>query len=515
MSDVYAQLQPILLNSYSPDRAQRQQAEADLTAFLKLSNSFNGFLGIVAEPSMPQDVKMAAALVLKNNCRSYWQRVDAPLPMTEDEKAAAKDMLLRMVTVEAFKPLRTLLAEITKAVVEHEFPDRWPQLVPTVVANLQSTDRLAVYNSLIVLRKLAKFFEYKDGDNRKPLHNIMIAVFPTIQGLVHSVINHNNVEVAMVFHQTLKIFWSCTMYRLPGRETAAACDINFWFQFMSFLIEKKLPAPGDAADPAFVQPVNLDDRASWPWWKAKKWASRVITHFIARYGNPKYSSEDNQQFSEYFRSTTSVSMLGPVMNALASVTRGEYITEEVHRQCLGFMTTAVEMAPTYKLIKAHLPFVMFDVIMPTLSLTPHDQELFVNDPVEFVRKVNNPQDEWLDPRVAATNLLEALVRHRTKDSLSKLLAWMNEKLAAYTAERNYSLRDYRTKDAIMVAMATIAPVRLHHALHMHLYICPCLPSCVCMCVDVVRGRRPFDDYTFLPPFPNSMSDWFYALRSAQ
>lgn len=461
-SDVYAQLQPILVNSYNPDRALRQQAEVDLSAFLKLSNSFNGFLGIVAETSIPQDVKMAAALVLKNNTRSYWQLVDAPLTMTEEEKSHAKEHLLRMLMAETCKPLRTLLAEILKAIVEHEFPDRWPALVPTIVVNLQSTDRLAVYNSLIVLRKLVKFFEYKDGDKRKPLFDIMVAVFPTIQGLVHSIINHIDIEIAMVFHQTLKILWSCTMYRLPGPETAAACDINFWFQFMSFLMEKKLPIPGEAGselNPSFVQPASEDDRTQWPWWKAKKWASRIITHFITRYGNPKYCAVENQQFSEYFRSTTSVALLGPVMNCLASVTRREYITEEVHRQCLGFMTTAVEMAPTYKLIKAHLAFVMFDVVMPTLSLSEKDVELFTNDPVEFVRKVNNPMEDWLDPRVAAVNLLEALVRHRTKDSLGKLLAWVSEKLAVYDAEQDMSKKDYRTKDSIMVAMSTIATVR--------------------------------------------------------
>ena len=460
-SDIYAQLHPILLNSYNPDRELRQQAEVDLNAFLKLSNSFNGFLGIVAEPSMSQDVKMAAALVLKNNSRSFWRRVDAPLTMTEEEKAHAKEILLHILMAETCKPLRSLLADILKAIVEHEFPDRWPALLPSLVANLQGTDRLAVYNSLIVLRKLVKFFEYKDKDDRKPLFDIMIVVFPTIQGLVHSIINYNDIEIAMVFHQTLKIFWSCTMYRLPAPETAVACDVNFWFQFMSFLLEKKLPVAGEAGtelNSAFVQPVNVDDRTQWPWWKAKKWAARIITHFIARYGNPKYSAEENRQFSEYFRSTTSVALLGPVMNCLASVTRGEFITEVVHRQCLGFMTTAVEMAPTYKLIKAHLAFVLFDVIMPTLSLSQKDVELFTNDPVEFVRKVNNPTEEWLDPRVAATNLLEALVRHRTKDSLGKLLQWISEKLAVYDAERDSSKKDYRTKDSIMVAMSTIATV---------------------------------------------------------
>ncbi len=458
MSDIFVQLQTILVNTYNPDRALRRKAEDDLNAYLHLANSFNGFLGICSAPTVSDDVKKAAALTLKNNTRKYWQRVEPTLPITEAEKTVAKVGLLQMLMVETNSSLRKLLAEILKAIVEHEFPDRWPELVPTLVANLQSGNRLAVYNTLVVLRKLVKYFEYKDSEKRAPLFSIMIDVFPTIQGLVHSILQQNNIEVAMVFHQTLKIFWSCTMYRLPAPETAASVDIQFWFQFMSFVLEKPLPAGNQPGEPS-GQPERPEDRPAWPWWKAKKWASRIIAHFIKRYGNPKFSASENQAFSEYFRSTTSVALLGPVMNSLASVYRGEYTTEEVHRQCLGFMEAAVEMAPTYKLIKTHLNFVLFDVIMPTLALSEKDIELFKNDPVEFVRKVNNPMEDWLDPRVAAGNLLEALVRHRKKDALGRLLQWITEKLAVYDAELDRSKKDYRLKDSIMVAVSTISLVR--------------------------------------------------------
>jgi importin-7 len=461
MSDpIYDQLQAILVNTYAADRNLRMQAEEDLKSFLSLNNSFNGFLGMCTVPSINTNVKMAAVLTLKNNSRKFWTRKDPVYVITDAEKALAKSTLMGLLMVETHKPLRGLFAEVMKAIVEHEFPDRWPELVPTLVDNLRSSDRLTVYNSLIALRKLVKLYEYKDVSERKVLYDVIIAVFPTLQILINSLLHENSIEVAMVFHQTFKIFYSCTMYRLPGPETSAAVDINFWFQFMSFIIEKQLPEPGQPGEPS-GQPTNPDERKQWPWWKAKKWSSRCVALFIARYGNPDHASADNHQFATFFKNTTAPMLLGPVMNCLAIKSRGGYITEEVHRQCLGFMKSSIEMAPTYKLIKAHLDFVLFDMIMPTLSLSDSDIELFNNDPVEFVRKVNNPTEDWLDPRVAATDLLESLVHLRTKDTMGRVLAWFTEKLAIYDQEPDMHKKNYKLKDAILVAMCTIARVRIH------------------------------------------------------
>lgn len=489
MPDIYSQLEGILANTYAPDGALRNKAELDLKAYLALPNSFNGFLGICEQAHISPSIKLAAVLTIKNNARNYWRAVEPLYTMSDDEKTSAKDVLMQLLMKETNNPLRALLAEVMKAVVEHEFPERWPTLVPTLVTNLQSSDRLTVYNSLIALRKLVKFFEYRDDREglRKPLFDIMIAVFPTLQGLVSAIMQQNQIEVAMVFHQVMKIFWSCTMYRLPAPETSQACDVNFWFQFMSFVLEKPLPAPGAAGEPA-GQPADEEGRKSWPWWRAKKWASRNMTHFIARYGNPKAAASENEQFAIYFRNNTAPTLLGPVMNCLATQARGEFITEVVHRQCLGFMQSAMEMSPTYKLIKGHMDFVLFQMILPTLALSESDVEVFNTDPVEFVRKVNSPMEDWLDPRVAAGNLLEVATRLRGKDVIPRLLEWMEQQLMAFNAEADLAKRDYKLKDAIIVAFATVFRVRIR--ILIAIMVPFCLYHCFCRfcCSYLLVGR---------------------------
>jgi hypothetical protein len=149
-------------------------------------------------------------------------------------------------------------------------------------------------------------------------------------------------------------------------------------------------------------------------WKLKKWATRIATQFIQRYGNPRYAAEEYKEFAEYFREHTATLLLEPVMSLLAERANGLYLTDPVHRMCLQYMANAVEMSPTYKLIKPHMGYVIAQVIFPTLCLSDEDLALFDDDPHEFVRKAFNPYEDWLEPRTAATSLLESLVRYRAK-----------------------------------------------------------------------------------------------------
>ena len=97
---MYSQLEAILVNTYAADRNLRMQSEADLKSFLQLSNAFNGFLGMCMIPNMSTNIKMAAALTLKNNARNFWQRKSPLYNMTDDEKTLAKTTLMSLLIAE-------------------------------------------------------------------------------------------------------------------------------------------------------------------------------------------------------------------------------------------------------------------------------------------------------------------------------------------------------------------------------------------------------------------------------
>ncbi len=113
-----------------------------------------------------------------------------------------------------------------------------------------------------------------------------------------------------------------------------------------------------------------------------------MTHFIQRYGNPRYCSDEDKDFANFFRANTAIQLLEPALTNLQVKATGGFLTDDVHRSCLTYVSNCAEMSPTYKIIKPNLNYLLFNVVYPTLCLTQEDAVLFDEDPVEFIRKVS-------------------------------------------------------------------------------------------------------------------------------
>jgi hypothetical protein len=80
-----------------------------------------------------------------------------------------------------------------------------------------------------------------------------------------NLLENNSIEAAQVMRMCLKIFWSATMYALPSVQ---GVNVNIWFSHLGTLVQKELPEASEGREPA-GQPVDRDERKSWPWWKVR------------------------------------------------------------------------------------------------------------------------------------------------------------------------------------------------------------------------------------------------------
>jgi len=410
-------------------------------------------LTVVGDASVALDLRKAAAIVLKNNCRYFWAGCTSGLleglePKSEQEREEGKSLLLTVLLTETDKTIRNLLGETLKIISEFDFPEKWPALMPRLLASLQPPQTagepmnlLAMYNSLLGIRKLVKRYEYKQASDRAIINAIIEQVFPSLQNIIAQIMQAEHIEAAMVMHMCMKIFHSTTIYVLPTK--VGQVDVNLWFSLFAFIISKNLPEANEGLEPA-GQPVNVDDRVEWPWWKCKKWAARVVANFIARYGNPKHCTTEDTAFATFFRSSTALQLLGPVMNQLAAKVNGKFVSKLVEKSCLSFLSCAVEMSPTYKAIKPHLDFVLLQVIFPAIGITDQDEINFAHDPQEFIRSVNETASFGSDGEevfVSAQLLLQNMCKMRKADCLPMVLQHVHNVVSEYDslppAQRDY------------------------------------------------------------------------------
>lgn len=67
------------------------------------------------------------------------------------------------------------------------------------------------------------------------------------------------------------------------------------------------------------QPQDLDARAAWSWWKAKKWVLHITYRLFNRYGDPKATrSGADGQFVKLFSQQCSLKFLEAHMKLMAA-----------------------------------------------------------------------------------------------------------------------------------------------------------------------------------------------------
>ncbi|TMW66813.1 hypothetical protein Poli38472_014125 [Pythium oligandrum] len=450
------QLHNILLHTFSTDNAARQAAEAQIANLHNVRGSLLLLIQITVEESVAREIRQAAAVSLKNLVNRYWEgdHVNGEFVrvIPEDERAVSRQNALEALFVTHDNSLRSLLAETVSYIARIDFPENWPNLIEVIVQNIQSGDAKRIINALLALRRVVKNFEYRADERMAPLHVLAEKIFPMLREMFAQLLTNNSLEAAMMMHLILKTYWSCVKAHLTP-HLATVENVLAWNELFRAVIAKPLPEAHEGAEPA-GQPTDEEERENWPWWKIKKWSLQIICRFYTRYGNPKRVEDEYSAMSEVYRSQVAPGLLACILEALSLRKNGRFCSDRVVQLSLVFLQEAVDSSVTYKLIKPHLPFLLFEVIHPVLCLTPKDLKLWAEDPHEFVRKTNDVFEDFLNPVYAAANLLADLCTKRGKDCLSNVLMFYTNVLTTYLSQPE-SERDYIQKDAALHALFSL------------------------------------------------------------
>eukprot|EP00957_Ditylum_brightwellii_P057061 4324632-Ditylum_brightwellii.AAC.1 len=231
-----------------------------------------------------------------------------------------------------------------------------------------------------------------------------------------------------------------------------------WFDVLKAVLSKTLPEASTGQEPR-NQPTSVEERNAWPWWKVKKWSVQIMSRLFSRYGIPSYAEDEVKEFARHFSVNVAPQFLGPVCETLNLRPSGQFCTDRVVHLCLTFVDLAVELAPTYKLLKPHMDFLLYKVCFPTMCLTAEDIEQFENDPHEFVHKQNSPLADFYDPRMSAITLVTDLVKHRGKDVTQPLLSFLTEIIQRYGSSED-AAKNHVEKDGALLAFGSLSDLLL-------------------------------------------------------
>lgn len=421
------QLYAVLGASLSQDTAQRKAAEDTLQQVAHQTGHLSNLLRLTMEDSADEAVRQVAAISLKNLVKKDWECEygEDPRLSAADQAAVRENLVAALVATPP--AVRAQLGEAAKQVVHHDFPDRWPALLPTISTLIATPERGAqLYAALLMLRLVARKYEFKDDDDREPLNELVASTFPRLchifQGLVAS--GDTSTQTANLMKLVLKTFWSAIFLYMPP-SLAHPHHFGGWMTCLYTFIVAPVPTEGE--------PQDVVLRAAWPWWKAKKWALHISHRLFDRYGDPKHCRDRDAEsaFAMQFRDECSIKYLEAHMALLGRYAEGVWIAPRVINLALQYMTVAIKAARTWKILQPHVPQLMARVLFPLMCFNDEDAELWADDPQEYVRKGYDIMEEMYSAKSAASNFLHELCKSRPKN----MKAFMDQVTAIFAQYR--------------------------------------------------------------------------------
>ena len=272
--------------------------------------------------------------------------------------------------------VRVQIAECIKSIIYCDYPERWPTLLNEIFTSISSQEPPRVYAGLYALRMLTRKYEYKNEEDRVPLYNVVNSVFPLLIQVLQQLLSSEvkSLEIVEMLKLCCKIYWS-TVYLSVPQLLMQEDHFHAWMNALKMLLECPVPS----GDPA---PVKEQ------WWKVKKWVLHISNRLFNKYDTSKRIKRDDPQypFAVLFEANCSGQLLQSIMNLLAGLQQGQYISQRCTNLALQYLTHALPNKKTYGLMKPHFQQLMFNILFPLACFSDEDAELWEEDPHEYVRK---------------------------------------------------------------------------------------------------------------------------------
>ncbi|KAI8097286.1 armadillo-type protein [Halteromyces radiatus] len=441
----------LFVATYNPDPNVHKQAELSIRSI----EAQNGFLPVVLQIFSSEQLELgarqAAAIYFKNRIYRAWERGNnSSCPIGEEDRNIVKQGILHaLVTVP--NAVQVQLATSLYTILDNDFPDQWPNFVNEVQSFLSSNDARLISVGLLALREVVKVYQWKDTERREPLQHIIELTFPTVQGICNNLVTMEDLDAAIMLKTSLKIYHASIQVDLP-KSLQESKSLVPWGTLFLQLIEKRIPMD--------CLPETIAEREAYPWGKAKKWAYHCLNRLFGKYGNPALlppgSATRYNGFAKNFVNNFAPNIIQAYLTQVDGWIKKElWMSNKCLMLTAAFLDDSIKHKTTWQIMKPHTDVLVSQFIFPQLCISLEDEQLWQNDPVDYVHKKIDPLEDFHSPQINVTNMLIDLAHHRKKHTFMGILGFINNVLMAYL-ETSEGQKNGREKDGALAMIGSLA-----------------------------------------------------------
>eukprot|EP00049_Salpingoeca_infusionum_P007297 m.118464 g.118464 ORF g.118464 m.118464 type:complete len:939 (-) comp13655_c0_seq2:4264-7080(-) len=414
--------------TFDPTKSVRKEAEE----FLQTQESSDGWaqlvLHMVTLETVDQSLRLAGAIYFKNFVKRQWNSEEPTL--SEGDRAFIKASVLELL-IQTNDACQKQLSEAIAIIAKVDFPERWDELMPSLVQQLQTMDFHAIIGVLSATNPI--FWKYRYTERSDDLFREIIYV-----------LEHLASPITTVFEQGVP-----ALQAGPDAETAASIlkCLDLVVQVFHSLNAQDLPAffedhmkewmTGFSGVLAFPASGEDDDEG-----QAEQLKSNVC-QVLCLYAR-KYDDDCGEYVGGFVEQIWQ----------LLTTTGSDFKFDQLVSNALSFLTVVASHSAHKELFADPdtLKQIFEMVIIPNMILRDSDGEMFEDDPEEFIRRDMEGSDAETRRR-GANELIRGLCKYWEEKVTALCSDYVSTLLAAYEAD---PAENWPQKDAAVFLVSSLA-----------------------------------------------------------
>ncbi|KAI8645460.1 Cse1-domain-containing protein [Parasitella parasitica] len=433
----YGALQQSLVQTLNP--AAHKQA-TDYLAQVEVQQGFPILLlKLIGDNAVDDTIRMTGAIYLKNYIKRHWvvdNAEDVDKISALDREEIKKQIVQLMISVP--DKLQLQVSEAVSLIAQSDFPDNWENLLPELISKLSPTE-YRVNNGILetahsIFKRWRSVFRTDDlFSDIKYVLDMFCEPYKQLFQITDKLIqeNSNNPEALVVLARSLNLLIQ-VYYDLNCQDFPEFFEDNlatFMDLFQKYL---EYQSPSLASDDA-------DEEG--PLEQIKTGICLILELYASRYQD-------------------AVPQLGSFVPVVINLMKNANDDAKYDTMvCSAFaVLTAISKIPSYAqsfLDENTLKPVCETIIFPNISMRTVDEELFEDNPIEYIRRDLEGSDTDTRRRAAA-DFIRALME-RGEAQVTKIIAeHINHHLYTYSINPKNNWKDKNTAIFLMVAIASRA-----------------------------------------------------------
>ncbi|XP_054162463.1 exportin-2-like [Oppia nitens] len=438
MNDTLTQLSQHLMQTLSPDAGVRKSAEKYLES-IEANEGFGPLLlQLVDCNQLHLTVRMSGAIVFKNVIKRNWpQNEDITNKISENDRNQIKSVIIDLM-LKSPEQIQRQLSDAVSIIGREDFPDKWPNLLDDMITRMGGNEpNFNIINGVLqTAHSLFKRYrhEFRSDELWTEIKYVLsrfaepftkLFVWTVDLAKTHA----NNTQNLKVIFSSLvlcaKIFNSLNTQDLPEYFED---NMSVWMKHFLELL---------STDYKSLHTDN--DEEAGPLEQLK---SQICDNI------GMYASKYNEEFEPYLPG-----FVESVWNLLIT-TGAEPKYDILVSNAIHFLSSVADRSQYSNLFKANnvLDSISSKIIVPNMEFRVSDEELFEDNPEEYIRRDIEGSDVDTRRR-AACDLVKSLSRYFEKEMTQVFSQYIQLMLQKYAEN---PLANWRNKDAVIYLVTSLS-----------------------------------------------------------